>query len=139
MKQVISNFIPSTEVMNVDGVEHEFTASDVHTLIGLTCSDIAVPLSGSMAEVDGSVLHHFNGKQINLVPLEKNLLGRAIIEYGFRALLVAYLVGTFLCPGTSSYIGKEYLYAMCDIQWIGSYDWASQVLDHLCESVRGFK
>ncbi|XP_052296312.1 uncharacterized protein LOC107177990 isoform X2 [Citrus sinensis] len=79
------------------------------------------------------------GRGIEIVVVSERLIASESSDDEFKIMFCLFLLGTVLCPTSSSYINSMYLHALKDVQLIRKKNWVTWCFNFLWEGIAKYK
>nr|XP_011465858.1 PREDICTED: uncharacterized protein LOC105351935 [Fragaria vesca subsp. vesca] len=128
--------------IELHGKAMEVNSSDFNLIMSVPEGGSNVDLNGSIDDPDMKPLVDYYGGtsgNIQISDLIKKLDGTNPVDDHFRVKFMLLVLGTLLCPNTSTQIPMKFLLPLKNIKHMRSLNWASFSFNFLLESVRSYK
>ncbi|XVF09477.1 hypothetical protein REPUB_Repub07fG0096600 [Reevesia pubescens] len=138
---LVQNFDVTSRSMKLHGKRIPITVDDVCSILGLRNEGIDVPTSGNIEEVD-RICESFNlptKTKLTFGILEHEMLLFDGQSDDFKARLLLYIVGRFLCPTTDWGPSHDYYFCLNEEGLTGKLNWASHVYEKLLDGIKSFR
>ena len=137
---LVQNFDVPSSSMNLHGQSIPLTVDDVSSILGLRNEGIDVPTSGNREQAN-RLCKRFNfpiKSKLTFGILEKEMLVLDGESDDFKARLLLYIVGRFLCPSTDWGPSPDYYFCLNEDGLTGKLNWAKHAHEKLLDSIKSF-
>ncbi|KAH7859200.1 hypothetical protein Vadar_032962 [Vaccinium darrowii] len=138
LQWLVDKFDPSRCLLCVHGRELVLTITEVQRLLGIHGCGSDIMLAGFSDQVFKKLCFDLKVEQgvITLKALGTYLTDCKDVTLEFKRKFVLYMLGSFLCPTSQSYVTENYLHFVRDVDTLNESNWAKLTLQCLANGIR---